>query len=144
MEKEEQLVPGDIVTVIQSVEGLLSRYMDNPEYWLETGEHAMLITDPRKPLAPGSTMLLDFVTPASNLRRRVLVDLAALKKVPEREITPLERAERQYVREEGLISMAALARRTFICPELYERGTNEWKKVIGKYQKSSGKKRRRR
>lgn len=142
MDKEkQQLMPGDVVTVEEAVEGLLSRCEDTPEHWLEAGVHALLITDPRHPISLGSVMLLSFIDPIGE-RRQALIDLSKLKKVPEKEITSPERAERKYVKEEGLISLSPLADRTFIGPTLFERGTNEWGKAIGKYQKLSRKKRR--
>ena len=142
MEKEkQQLVPGDIVMVEEAVEGLLSRCMGNPEYWLESGVHAILVTDPRQPATLGMVMLLSFIDPLG-IRRQALVDMSKLKRVPEKKVISLERAERRYVKEEGFVSLSPLADKTFIGPTLYERNTDEWKLSIGKYLRK--KKRRRR
>jgi len=138
MEKQE-LVPGDIVTVTEAIEGLLSRCQGTPEHWLEAGVHAILVTDPRQPITLGTAMLVSFIDQPGP-RRQALVDLSKLKRVPEEKIVSLERAERQYVKEEGLISLSPLADKTFIGPTLYERGTDEWKQSVGKYLKRKKKK----
>lgn len=144
MEKEkQQLEPGDIVTVEEAVEGLLSRCMGNPEYWLEAGVHAILVTDPRQPVTLGAVMLLSFID-SLGVRRQALVNLSDLKKVAEKEIISLERAERAYLRKEGAVSLSPLLDRTFLSPPLYERDSIEWKDSAGKYQRRKKKKRRKR
>lgn len=141
MDKEElELMPGDIVFVEEAVEGLLSRCQGIPEHWLEAEVHAILMTDPRQPGVMGTVMLVSFIDPLG-IRRQALINVDKLKRVPEKGIVSLERAERKYVKEEGLISLSPLADRTFIGPTLYERGTEEWKLSTGKYQKLKRKKR---
>lgn len=139
MEKEEQLTPGDIVTVAEDIEGLLSQCFGRPEYWLEPDTHAILMTDPGQPVTFGTVMCVSFIDPYGK-RRWALVELDLLEKVPEKEIASPERAERQYVRREGAVTLSPLAGRSFVGPALFERGTDEWELSAGKYRKVKRKK----